>query len=197
MSAQFLLSAAHRLRRNLGTLVCVVVMIFSQPLYARDTLPPADASQGELPPNVITRLGTTRLRHGKAVLAVGFTNEDNLLVSASADGTICTWDISTGRLLKKIFASDAPLGLAIVSREGNLVATVQARAEVSIWNSKTGTKDRVLDIPCQEMSSLAFNRNNSLLACGGLDGSIYVQDLTSSWAPHLMPGKRPSISARR
>jgi RNA polymerase sigma factor (sigma-70 family) len=59
---------------------------------------PGKDQQGDpLPPGALARMGTARLRHGDAIVALAVSPDGKSLVSQSYDRTVRVWDLATGK----------------------------------------------------------------------------------------------------
>jgi WD40 repeat protein len=63
--------------------------------------PRVDAEGVPLPPGVLARLGSSRMRHAGNVYAVTFAPDGRTLASAARDG-VRVWDVATGRLTRQL-----------------------------------------------------------------------------------------------
>jgi WD40 repeat protein len=69
--------------------------------------PRTDTYGDPLPPGVVLRLGTMRLRHANADVA--FSKDGKQLISCDQEGELRFWDAATGKLLKRVQLMGTPL----------------------------------------------------------------------------------------
>ncbi|HTU93908.1 MAG TPA: sigma-70 family RNA polymerase sigma factor, partial [Gemmataceae bacterium] len=93
---------------------------------AEDKLPNAapqvrrDQAGDPLPPEALSRLGTTRLRHGEGIRKLAFGPEGKTLVSCGRDG-IRFWDTATGKEIQRFPEQSNAQDIAL-SPDGKLLA---------------------------------------------------------------------------
>ena len=79
--------------------------------------------------------------HISEITALVFNNTDNLLFSASTDGTVRVWDADTGRLFKKLQISYLPVKDIAVHPEKPFIAVLVVLnpllSVISVWNWET------------------------------------------------------------
>lgn len=94
--------------------------------------------------------------HKMWINAVGFVpNSNDILATASEDGTVKIWDLESNRHLKTFF-------------NGALVDYEKAK------ETKTSVKDCDFDLA---VKAIAFSKDGSLLAYGGRNGKVYLLNL--------------------
>src|SRR5205823_7529827 len=71
-----------------------------------------------LPPRVLARLGTVRLRHGGQIYQIAFSPRGQTLASTGRDGMLRLWDAATGKELHRFGNSDHPAHYFAFSPEG-------------------------------------------------------------------------------
>jgi RNA polymerase sigma factor (sigma-70 family) len=127
----------------------------------------ADLYGEPLPDEAITRMGTTRLRHGSGVGYLRFTPDGKTLVSQGGDG-VRTWDVATGRHLHHFFPKDAVSlrggSRAALSPDGKRVA-LSGNTGISIWDIETGKPVRTVGEG--SYGQVDFSPDGSVLAAGG------------------------------
>jgi RNA polymerase sigma factor (sigma-70 family) len=103
---------------------------------------PADAFGDPLPPGVVARMGTARLRHGGRVTSLAFSSSEGnaLLVSAGEDGTIRVWEPATGKAVRRLTGHEAgdTISLALASDNKTLASAGRADPTVRLWDVTTG-----------------------------------------------------------
>jgi WD40 repeat protein len=128
----------------------------------------ADLYGDPLPPGALARLGTAQLRHEGADIA--FSADGKTLFSADPHATVCSWDVTTGRLtrqtrarLPKVPRSQAAAVGAGLSPGGRLLA-VFAGEGVYLYDTATGHERRRLAADRFGHESLTFSRDSRTLA---------------------------------
>lgn len=76
--------------------------------------------------------------HSGRVTSASFSPDGKLLVTASIDGTVRVWDISTGGVLCEFKAGDNKFSTAHFSGDGQLVKATSGDGEVFVWDVHTG-----------------------------------------------------------
>lgn len=117
-------------------------------------------------------LKTNNLAEGKTF---AFSPDSRILASSS--NGIDLWDMSTGRLLKKIGVT-GKTGLGqdywalAYSPDGSTIATAGLDRKVKLWDPATGKLTKTLAYSKQWVRSVAFSPDGSLIAGAGDNGSL-------------------------
>jgi WD40 repeat protein len=100
---------------------------------------------------------------------------------AAKDHPICLWELSTGKLVKKIMLPEAGAGPVAFSADGTLFAAGldSPDSKVRVWNVATGEEVLTRDGVPGRMSALAFMPDGKRLVSGMQDGSALVWGLTN------------------
>jgi RNA polymerase sigma factor (sigma-70 family) len=170
--------------------------------------PQADAEQPRtdlhgdpLPPGALARLGTIRMRHGQLVSSVGFLSGGKALFTVAQDGTVRTWDVASGKELRRFSISGPPaaappggfgavvmvgrgvmhLGFAaafqaVVSADGALLVSQGQDGTIRIWETATGKELRRIDLPATPVAELALSPGGKQLAVRAFGGTIRLWD---------------------
>src|SRR5262245_32597432 len=150
----------------------------------------ADAGQDvyddALPPHAVARIGTARLRHGAAVIAITFAPDGKTFATASLDRTVSVWDTETGKELWRCrgFARD-PLAVAF-DKDGKTLACAAADGVCRVF--EVGKPDgkglaaepkelRSFALKSTAISTATFSRDGALLAAGDDAGTVRVWDV--------------------
>jgi WD40 repeat protein len=111
----------------------------------------------------VARLGTVRLRQTSSALVVAFNPDGNTFATGHADGGICIWERSTGRLLHRLAGhTQAVSGLLYIGK-GVLVSGAGDRT-LRWWDANSGAAIGKVDEPAAV----------SAMAMGGTAKSILV-----------------------
>jgi len=167
---------------TLRRLAALTLLLPAGPAVAAD----ADAFGDALPPHAVARIGTARLRHGAAVIAVAFAPDGKTFATASLDRTVSVWDRETGRELWRCrgFGRD-PLAVAF-DKDGKTLACAAADGVCRVF--AVGKPDG--DGPAAEPKELhtfalkvtavtaaVFSRDGALLAAGDESGTVRIWDV--------------------
>jgi RNA polymerase sigma factor (sigma-70 family) len=113
-----------------------------------------------LPPGVLARLGSARLRHPGA--HVTFSGDGKTLTSAGTDGVVQVWDLATGRSVRRLQVAQ-PGRLAELSPDGRHVASWGGEA-VSLHDTRSGKELHRLPVGLSSRENLAFAPDGTTLA---------------------------------
>ena len=165
---------------------------------------PTDPFGDPLPPGVVARLGTLRLRHNCAALA--WAPDGRTLASAGWDGAVRIWDAASGKESRRctMLLKSNLLAIAYLP-DGKTIATRANENTLRLWDAATGREVRTL-FPAQlNAVALAPGPEEETLLELGADASVHVWDLTTGKETRtlrLSPGKQqtrlvPSADGRR
>ena len=125
-----------------------------------------DALGDPLPPGVLQRLGTMRLRHVGEIGALQFGPDSKTLTSSGGSSKTWLWDVTTGKPIRsflhaKSSASFSPDGKTMAAGQGNVVR---------LWNVATGKEIGRLVGHTKGVTSACFSGDGKALAsCDGVD----------------------------
>jgi WD40 repeat protein len=132
--------------------------------------------------------------HEDRVSRVDVSPDGSQLVSATSDGTLRLWDVSSGQLLRKLHGIVGGLSLMGVefSSDGAWIGARYLGGTTYIWNTNTGRLHSRLEEHSGRVRSLTLSKDGSHLIAGGLMESIKVWDtdtseLVNSLEGHLTP----------
>jgi len=163
-------------------LALTVFVVFSGGPIAVTGEPPSvrtDVYGDPLPPGVLARIGSSRLRHNATapVSWVGFTPDGNMVIS-EAGGQFRFWDARTEKLIGEINARLAE-GPDAVSPDGKLLA-VGALDKIVLFDIASRTKTREIPIaPAAYKSAIDFSADGSRIVCKIADRGVQVFELSS------------------
>src|SRR5438445_414549 len=102
-----------------------------------------DSTGDPLPRGAIARLGTLRLRHDDAVVAVAFSPDGKHALTASLDGTARVWSVSTSREVLRL-RDGAAVGTAVYAPDGKTIVTGNWNGMIRVWDAEKGKTLRSL-----------------------------------------------------
>jgi WD40 repeat protein/serine/threonine protein kinase len=126
-------------------------------------------------------LGGPLRGHEGGVQAVAFSADGKTLASASADGTICLWDASTGTQLGDPLRghSDGVFSVAF-SPDSKTLASAGYDNTLRLWDVSTGTqRGESLRGHEKGVASVAFSPDGRTLASASLDGTVRRWDVST------------------
>jgi WD40 repeat protein len=141
-------------------------------------------------------VGTKKIRqtlkgHELAVVALAFSPNSDLLVTASWDKTARIWDVATGRELKVLVGHTAPLDSVAFDPTGNLVVTGSYDGTARVWDVASGKETFVLKRHTGGVRTVAFSPNGRLILTVGQR----VTSLTPNFWRIPLPPEMPAGEA--
>ncbi|KAI0314697.1 WD40-repeat-containing domain protein, partial [Amylostereum chailletii] len=120
--------------------------------------------------------------HSSMVNAVAyFPNTPSQIVSGAEDGTVSTWNISSGKALVDPFAAHEGSTLAVaVTPDGSCIVSAGQDGTVRLWNAKTG--EALLSYFTGHaglIHAIHISRDGSQIISGSRDGTIRIWDRMS------------------
>jgi WD40 repeat protein len=96
------------------------------------------------------------------------------LASASVDGTVRIWDLTTGQQIAKLPHTDLAFCVAF-SQDGRLLASGGFDRLVKVWDTQTWQLLGQLEDPTGGVQSVMFHpKNDRVLAWGSMDSTVKV-----------------------
>jgi WD40 repeat protein len=130
--------------------------------------PNAGASPAPLPAGAIARLGNTFMRHTGAVGAVTVSADGKRVASAGRDGSLCIWDVATGRRLFSAIIPPNPADM-VFGPDGNTLACAYRPGGVTVLSLQDARKMRTFT-PSQVGRLARFSRDGRFVVTSGNSG---------------------------
>jgi WD40 repeat protein len=135
---------------------------------------PQGPAESPLPAGAFARLGTSRLRHAPVTTSLAFTPDGKSLYSASFAGTLCTWDVATGKQTRMLANIGPRFAL---SADGRVLATTASNGQIVLRQPATGQQTAVLAGHSGEVTCLALSADGKKLMSGGKDRTVRLWDV--------------------
>jgi RNA polymerase sigma factor (sigma-70 family) len=134
-----------------------------------------------LPPGVLVRMGTVRLRHDHAGMA--FSADGKTLISYGWDGWLRYWDVATGKQIRSQQLERTPEEIArfritAVAPGGARVA-VRHEDVIDLYDTAGGAERRRLDLGSNARGNLTFSPDGKRLAAATTDAK--GQEIIRLW----------------
>jgi len=141
-----------------------------------------------------------RVSPASRIHAVAFSKDGQLLASASKDGTVKLWDISTKEQYASLQHQNSICAIAF-SPKDFILASGDSKGCVEFWD--VNSKKRLDILQSKEFSSvnsIAFNFNGSILAVGGDGGwtegkHLEIWDVGSKKVIHFLVGHSDPVNS--
>ncbi|MCK9905110.1 hypothetical protein CC117_33155 [Parafrankia colletiae] len=130
--------------------------------------------------------------HTKAINTVAFSADGQLLASASDDGTVRLWEITTGTSRVLTGHTDI-VTAAVFSPDGTQLATSSYDRTVRVWELTTGTA-RVLTGHTDVVGALTFSDDGQLLASASDDTTVCLWEIATG-SRRVLTGHGGGVSA--
>ena len=123
----------------------------------------------------------------KAVVALAFSRDGNILASGGYNRTINLWDTRTGQLLRTLTGhtkSITSVSFSGVSEAGQILASSSVDGSIRFWNPYTGQRLRTFtNAHPGGVQSVSFALGDDVFISGGRDNTAKYWDITESDNP--------------
>jgi WD40 repeat protein len=124
----------------------------------------------------------------QTALAVAFSPDGRLLVSAGPLGNLNVRNVVTGKDRGTISTQQGVIQDVAISPNGALIATAGANRTVKLWNTRDGRLAATLNGHTRPVSALAFSPDGRRVASAAEDHTVIVWDLTTRRPASILSG---------
>jgi WD40 repeat protein len=113
---------------------------------------------------------------GLKVCSVAFSQNEQYLGAASADGMVKIWETTKWKEKKKLTAHKSQINSIVFSPDGKYFVTGGQDGLVKFWQTESAKLERQIDFHDGPVKSVAFSPDGRYLASGSMDGSVCFWD---------------------
>jgi WD40 repeat protein len=124
-------------------------------------------------------------------VTVAFAPDGKILFVGHPDGTLRSWDLTSGKLVNTIPAHDSAVQALAISKDGKYLATGSRQKVARLWEAATGRLRHTLEPHKDYVQAVAFEPTGKSLVTGGIDGQVRYWDVetgklqqTIAMSPH-------------
>ncbi len=138
-----------------------------------------------------------RLRgHDDTITSAFFTADGRGVWSASADGSIALWDISTiGRIVHQYPLNLDSIQQIALSPDGTMLLAATESGVIAVINPTNGTTIRRLSGHESSVNAIAFSPDGQSAISGGADGQLILWDVSTGGILRQWPGHTKAVLA--
>lgn len=126
------------------------------------------------------------LEHG------GFSPDWKTLFAVDGLGRVLVWEVATGKVLKRLQGRPPPVSAGVISRRHLALGAVQ-ESVVRLYDLESGRESQLKGHK-GAVRGLAFSPDETMLASGGLDGTIRLWNTANGEAIATLPGHMEETS---
>ena len=131
---------------------------------------------GDPPPVGLVR---TMQRHSKAVLAVTFSPDNSLAVSAGEDATLRSWNVRSGREIHCFEGHAGPVVCTAFTPDGTRLVSGGDDRIVRVWDAERARLLQGLKSHAGRITSVTVSPHGQWISSGGGDGFVCVWELAT------------------
>jgi WD40 repeat protein len=126
--------------------------------------------------------------HADAIYGLSFGLDDTTVYSASLDGTIRAWDVTTGETVGAFEGHTHGVCSVATTPEGDRLVSGSIDGTLRIWDTDTGAELAVLSGHSARVWGVAVSPDGRTAASAGSDKSVRVWDLVTGHEIHHLHG---------
>ncbi|OAP64881.1 hypothetical protein AYL99_00853 [Fonsecaea erecta] len=126
--------------------------------------------------------------HSDWVNSVAFSPDSTRLASASVDGTVKIWNVSSGASLQTLEGHSAGVNSVAFSPDSTRLASASDDRTVKIWDASSGAYLQTLEGHSSWVSSVTFSPDSTRLASASNDCTVKIWDASSGASLQTLEG---------
>jgi tricorn protease-like protein len=119
------------------------------------------------------------LRHEKAVVAVAFSPDGQVLASGDSDGLIRLWQAATGKEIRQLKGHDREVHSVAFSPDGRILASASWDQTIQLWDLTTGKALRRLTGHDDWVFHVALSPDGRTLASASRDRTVRLWEVAT------------------
>lgn len=118
--------------------------------------------------------------HGYSVLDVALANDNSKFASAGGDKSAFFWDVSTGRVIRRIQAHSHRINSIAMNEESSVLFTASYDKTVSAWDLRSNSREPIQTMKDFTDSVTSVITSLSSVITGCVDGKLRTYDIRSN-----------------
>jgi WD40 repeat protein len=139
-------------------------------------------------------LHNTLIGHDQSVETLAVSPDGRLIASASIEGIVKVWELSTGEELLSFTTNEIVIFGMVFSPDGHRIITASKDHTARVWDSSSGEQLLVIDHGAP-LSDVAISPDGLHLATAGADAAARVWDSKTGEQVLVLSGHAPAIRA--
>ncbi|KAH6660045.1 WD40-repeat-containing domain protein [Truncatella angustata] len=134
--------------------------------------------------------------HTKPISQVRISPDGRWIASASADGTIKIWEVSTGKHMDTLVGHIAGVSTVAWSPDSKVLASGSDDKAIRLWDRVTGRPKRSRPLLGHHnyVYCLAFSPKGNILASGSYDEAVFLWDVRAGRLMRSLPAHSDPVS---
>lgn len=120
------------------------------------------------------------------VISIAFSHNSTWIVSASQDGTVKVWDVSSGGCLRSFEGHSGAVMSVAFSHDSAHIASASYDKTVRVWGVDSGVCLRTLKGHHNQVNSVVFSHDSTWLASASTDQTVRIWDANSGICLHIL-----------
>ena len=118
---------------------------------------------------------------------LSFSDDGRTLATASEDGTIQSWNLTSGQITRTITGGGKITALRFAPA-GRILASAAEDGSLRLWDLQTGASSLQLKKHSAAVNAIAFSPDGNLMATGGDDRSVIIWEMATGKARRTLKG---------
>jgi WD40 repeat protein len=144
---------------------------------------------------IVRDLSTGERLHTLTGRGVAVDGDWSKAVTSSDKGTLTVWDLSSGKRLRTLAASNDRVWKVAISGDGNRAVSSSGDGSAVVWDLESGKRLRTLTGHHDWIEAMAVTADGNRIVTGSQDGTAMAWDLATGAPPLVLTGHRSAIKA--